>query len=98
MYLVYFQVAHQFSHVHHLYHCWHVVLDCAGGDSATPSTASVGVATGSTELPAAGCGVGVRWVARDNLAESAVPASVKKVCCLMLLVDAMPCHVGICRL
>lgn len=73
------QVTHQFSHMHHTYHCWHVVLGaCQEGGGCGSREGDI------SDLKQQG-----RWVSREDLAKSAVPASVKKVS-FFLLCD----HIG----
>ncbi len=82
-----FQVLHQFSHVHHTYRCWHVRVGAdgqEGGAGGGDSAQQEGGAGGGDSAQQEGGGgdsaqQGVKWVSRQDLDESAVPASVKKV-------------------
>lgn len=68
------QVTHKFSHVHHVYHCWHVLLSLRPRGGHKSHDLSTSPPSSPLVSPP-----GVRWVGRGDLSQSAVPASVKKV-------------------
>lgn len=68
------QVTHKFSHVHHVYHCWHVLLSPRPRGGHKSHDLSASPPSSALVSPP-----GIRWVGKGDLSQSAVPASVKKV-------------------
>ncbi len=65
------QVTHLFSHRRHLYHCWHMQL-AGDHDKSTLLSSSWLVPSSSQEDT-------LKWVGRQEIKETGVPASVNKV-------------------